>query len=80
MSFAEKKGHTKMNSVKSMHVSRLEIPSDDFIEPKAELTLEYVQRLEDEIAVKDKEIKFIKEQLVKDNKRSPVILQLNFRW
>jgi hypothetical protein len=74
MSLAERKGHSKMNLVKSMHVSKLEIPSEDFTGPKAELTLEYVQRLEDDIAVKDKEIKLIKERLVKDNKRSPVIL------
>lgn len=80
MSFGEKKGHSKMNSVKSMHVSRLEISPDDFNETKdnkVELTLEYVQRLEDEIADKDKEIKFIKERLVKDSKRSPVIFIIN---
>lgn len=75
MSYGEKR-RSKMSSVKSMHVSRLEISPDDFDEcrdNKVELTLEYVQRLENEIAKKDKEIKFIKEQLVKDTKRHPSV-------
>ena len=40
-----------------------------------EVTLEYVQRLENEIAEKDKEIKLIKQKLIRDAKKcSPVCL------
>lgn len=77
MSFnKERKSNTKVNSVKSMHASKLEIYPNEFKEQESnniELTLEYVQRLEDEIAQKDKEIKLIKEKLVKETKHnSPV--------
>lgn len=44
---------------------------------ESEVTLEYVQRLEQEIAEKDKQIKLIKQKLVNDSRRSsPVIFDL----
>lgn len=49
--------------------------SDSMIAPvdEGEITLEYVQRLENEIAEKDKQIKRIKQKLINDSRRnSPV--------
>lgn len=44
---------------------------------EGEVTLEYVQRLENEIAEKDKQIKKIKQKLINDSRRnSPVIFYL----
>jgi len=45
---------------------------------EGEVTLEYVQRLEDEIAEKGKQIKLIKQKLINDSRRnSPVRFCVN---
>ena len=48
--------------------------ADPELDEGEDITLEYVQKLEDEIAEKDKEIKFIKDKITKGIRQNSCVL------